>query len=478
MKTLLWIPYATVILTICIVHVTSFTCIITLCSIPNFCENGRECHTDPDTCKSECVCTDNVTHELCRAAEVKLTTNSPMKSSETGTTVRRDYNGASLGPNNDCLHIYNKNITFCQGGRPCHYGNCVTDNVTSNANCECYLGATGGFCADPCCLDCGSHGQCYVNKADSSQYCVCHENYTGERCTTLRLMQNKANQQVQVEKETWYLWLVGISAVVLFLLLLLLIVLPYLMWKHRIILIMKIVHYFQPYEDQDDRIWDAFVSYRSDPVDEEFVLKKLLPMLEKEMDFKLNIHLKDFTVGETIANNIIQAVQNSRRTILVMSKNYVKSEFTRFEYQCAQQEMLQKKHRIIPILLEDITDIKDTIDPTLKVILNSVTYIVWPGENNPKELQKFWKRLELSMPKMQKVKDKGTKVKGDVTVWPENIAIHTINDDTHKDVFSFAENKSSYERQDHKLTTKDDTSHFDTNVLNEMLSSLLSKFRL
>ncbi|KAL3869474.1 hypothetical protein ACJMK2_042151 [Sinanodonta woodiana] len=465
MKTLPWIPCTTIIMTICIVHVWSFTCIITLCSIPNFCGNGRDCYTDPNTCQSECICTDNVTHELCRANEVKVSTNLPLTSSGTITTV-------PLPQSTNCLSNYTIN-TSCPV--PCMYGECVLDNETMR--CICYPGAVGEICQDPCCLDCGSHGDCAINRANGSQFCGCHPSYTGERCEILKTIENTANQRVKVEKDTWYLWLVGVCAVVLFLLLLLLIVLPYLMWKHRIILIMKIVHYFQPYEDQDDRVWDAFVSFRSDPFDETFVLQKLIPTLEKEMNFKLNIHLRDFAVGETIANNIIQAVQNSRRTILVMSKNYVKSEFTRFEYQCAQQEMLQKKHRIIPILLEDITDIKDTIDPTLKVILNSVTYIVWPGENNPKELQKFWKRLELSMPKIRKAKDEGTKVKEDVAVWPENITIRTINDNKdkkHRHVFNCAENTSIDPGQHHKVIAKFDTDYLVINDLDKRLSVFLS----
>ena len=36
---------------------------------------------------------------------------------------------------------------------------------------------------------------------------------------------------------------------VLVVLIVLLLVAPYIMWKHRVILVMKIVHYFQKYED-------------------------------------------------------------------------------------------------------------------------------------------------------------------------------------------------------------------------------------
>ena len=51
------------------------------------------------------------------------------------------------------------------------------------------------------------------------------------------------------DKETWYLWVVGSCAVLMLLLLILLVAVPYVMWKHRVILVMKIVHYFQNYEE-------------------------------------------------------------------------------------------------------------------------------------------------------------------------------------------------------------------------------------
>ena len=103
-----------------------------------------------------------------------------------------------------------------------------------------------------------------------------------------------------------------------------------------------------------------------------------------------------------IANNIINAINQSRRTILILTPRYVQSEFTRFEYQVAQHEMLKKKHRIIPILLEDISSEKDAMDPNLKQIIKSVTYLEYPTDSDEKiekKINGFWTKLELSLPK-------------------------------------------------------------------------------
>ena len=41
------------------------------------------------------------------------------------------------------------------------------------------------------------------------------------------------------------------------------------------------------------------------------------------------------------------------------------------------------------------------MDPNLQFILDSITYLEWPGSSDEKSEASFWKRLELSMPKMK-----------------------------------------------------------------------------
>ena len=43
------------------------------------------------------------------------------------------------------------------------------------------------------------------------------------------------------------------------------------------------------------------------------------------------------------------------------------------------------------------------MDETLRNILDTITYITWPGDEHDKKVERFWKRLELSMPKKRKV---------------------------------------------------------------------------
>lgn len=78
----------------------------------------------------------------------------------------------------------------------------------------------------------------------------------------------------------------------------------------------------------------------------------------------------------------------------------------RFEYQQAQQEMLKRKQKIIPIMFQDVSDHLDAMDKTLKTILQSVTYLDLPkAASDQQRLEKFWKRLQLSMPKKKDSSD-------------------------------------------------------------------------
>ncbi|XP_071150267.1 uncharacterized protein [Mytilus edulis] len=156
----------------------------------------------------------------------------------------------------------------------------------------------------------------------------------------------------------------------------------------------------------DEREWDAFISYKSEGNDEQFVLKYLYPKLELELGFKLCLHFRDFIPGNAIANNILQSVTKSRRVILLLTPRFIESEWTRFEYQKAQYEMIHGRQTIIPIILEDISSFKKTMDINLQQILKSVTYLEWPGGDNPSKEKKFWTRLMLALPKRKEVEER------------------------------------------------------------------------
>ncbi|XP_070195602.1 uncharacterized protein [Littorina saxatilis] len=274
----------------------------------------------------------------------------------------------------------------CVVGFVCKHGRC-TDG--SGIKCDCDPGYLGVFCHVECTLQC-VHGNCSVQN-NGTAVCNCDVKYTGFNCSEPRKFPelDKGDSMVQ-----WYV--VGACGAVLLILIVLLFVLPYWMWKRGHIFMMKLIYHFKSFEDDDKKQYDAFISYSS--TDNDFVVHQLFPKLT-EMKFKVCVHQKDFIAGETIANNIIDAVDNSRRTILVVTPDFIRSEFCRFEYQQAQYQMIKQRQRIIPIVLRDVAEEKKNMDATLRSILETITYLDYPQDEDPKKLEKFWKRLELSMPK-------------------------------------------------------------------------------
>uniref|UniRef100_A0A3Q1ESV2 Toll-like receptor 22 n=1 Tax=Acanthochromis polyacanthus TaxID=80966 RepID=A0A3Q1ESV2_9TELE len=80
--------------------------------------------------------------------------------------------------------------------------------------------------------------------------------------------------------------------------------------------------------------YDAFVSYNVN--DEAWVCRELLPVLEGQQGWKLCLHHRDFEPGKPIVENITEAIYSSRKTICVISRSYLQSEWCSREIQMAR----------------------------------------------------------------------------------------------------------------------------------------------
>uniref|UniRef100_A0A4W6CLK3 TIR domain-containing protein n=1 Tax=Lates calcarifer TaxID=8187 RepID=A0A4W6CLK3_LATCA len=80
--------------------------------------------------------------------------------------------------------------------------------------------------------------------------------------------------------------------------------------------------------------YDAFISYNVH--DEAWVLNEMLPVLEGEQGWRLCLHHRDFQPGKPIIENITDAIYGSRKTICVISRRYLHSEWCSREIQMAR----------------------------------------------------------------------------------------------------------------------------------------------
>ena len=299
-----------------------------------------------------------------------------------------------------------RNQTESCYGKDCYNGYCQDiDYDVGNfkyGHCICDTGWTGFDCRDCCDLPC-EKGTCdFLNDDKTRPFCNCENGFTGEHCNEIAKTNAPPTSPPSTVIPDYYWYLIGAGVFLLLLLVTIGIGLIICLYRKRYYFIMRIVYKLQKFEDDDGREYDAFISYRSShQEDRHFVVYKLFPKLEQEFGFKLCIDQRDFIPGAVIADNIIEAIQNSRRTILILSPKFCDSEWTQFEYQRAQLESISKHHRIIPIMFKDISQVAN-LDKNLEHIIKSITYLVWPGEDaDEKDINKFWSKLKLSMPKLK-----------------------------------------------------------------------------
>merc|ERR1711874_678073 len=77
--------------------------------------------------------------------------------------------------------------------------------------------------------------------------------------------------------------------------------------------------------------------------DSEFVEGELLPKLEspddpREHQYRCLIHGRDWQVGAMIPDQIHDSVASSRRTVVVLSRSYLESSWSKMEFQAAHQK--------------------------------------------------------------------------------------------------------------------------------------------
>lgn len=165
-------------------------------------------------------------------------------------------------------------------------------------------------------------------------------------------------------------------------------------------------HPFDRINDSDpSKIYDAFISYSSH--DQQWVHSELKQKLEgHEPPYKICLHDRDFEVGATIQDNIINSVNRSKRMIMVLSNSFLESEWCRLEFRAAHHKVLQDKtNYLIVILFEGIDP--DALDDETRLYLRTNTYLSVTNKW-------FWQKLLYSLPKPQEtaVKENQSGIQG------------------------------------------------------------------
>lgn len=134
--------------------------------------------------------------------------------------------------------------------------------------------------------------------------------------------------------------------------------------------------------------YDAMISYS--PRELKFVITDLIPHLEVETGLNLYIADRNEPLGAPKGEAIMEAIQNSRRVICLMTQSYLKSKWQDFELNIARMEAIEDRkdlHFVHLILFPEV-------DKVLKVISDLIRngcYTEYPGEACA--FEEFWKEL-------------------------------------------------------------------------------------
>lgn len=107
--------------------------------------------------------------------------------------------------------------------------------------------------------------------------------------------------------------------------------------------------------------------------------------------YRLCIHERDWLPGNLISWNIVNSVQNSRRTILILSEAFIKSIWFQVEFHTAYYQMLEDRMDRLIVIVRGELPPREQLDKDLNFLLTTKTYLVW-GE------KWFWEKLYYSMP--------------------------------------------------------------------------------
>ncbi len=155
------------------------------------------------------------------------------------------------------------------------------------------------------------------------------------------------------------------------------------------------------FEEDREKLFDGYVVYS--PKDEEFVLQSIVAELEHgNPPYHLCLHYRDLPHhGITSpspypqhgsATVVVEAAAASRRVILVLSRNFLQTEWSRYEFRTAVHEALRGRMFKL-VLVEDGAILPEAeLDSELRPYLKTNARVKW-GE------KRFWERLRCLMPR-------------------------------------------------------------------------------
>ncbi|CAG9577713.1 unnamed protein product [Danaus chrysippus] len=221
-------------------------------------------------------------------------------------------------------------------------------------NCTLYLSNNPFLCS---CND-------YENVEYLMKYKHLIRDYKEIRCEDGGLVSNVNIETICVARNSV---IIGSTVSVIGVILVIIIAIYY-KYSTEIRILLRKYHLWWGDEFDHEKEYDAFVSYSHQ--DENYVVEHLVPNLEGgKPPLKLCVHYRNWVIGDFIPTQIARSVEQSRITIIVLSKHFINSIWGHMEFRTAHG-----KGKVIILMLDDIST-DEILDPELKAYIAMNTYV-------------------------------------------------------------------------------------------------------
>ena len=143
--------------------------------------------------------------------------------------------------------------------------------------------------------------------------------------------------------------------------------------------------------DAGNKLFDAYISYSVQ--DDMFVRQVISAELEMTSSYRLCLHHRDLPASNNVADTVIRAAEAAERTLIILSNNFVKNEWSRYDYKSGLLQAVNNgSKKLIFVILGNIE--LGMMDPNLRLLLKNNIVLQW-GDGL------FWEKLKYSLPDQQ-----------------------------------------------------------------------------
>ncbi|XP_063405389.1 toll-like receptor 4 [Mytilus trossulus] len=208
------------------------------------------------------------------------------------------------------------------------------------------------------------------------------------------VISNLKTFEMSCQTKFWLPFAVSLTSIIIFSMILTVVFFRY---KYAVeYLLLRLKMKMRNYKElTQDYYYDAFISYSH--TDLEWI--KQFHDKISNMGFELCLDAKNFIGGKPIAENVLNAIDSSRKVIFVVTHNFLKSEWGSYEMEMTRMHAFQKgREDMVIVVVKDNIKITDMPD-VMKNMWFKITCIQWPDDDNlPYNTEEiFYEKMKMSL---------------------------------------------------------------------------------